>query len=215
MAGEDRPRRHWLRNRWWRAFLVLCGLAAALWLFKAPLLRAAISYLVHEDRTGSLDAMYVLGGGALDRGKEAARLAATASDVPFYTTGSNIDGTLEEWGIVLSEGEVTRGICIKHGIEPGRITALRIGTSTMEEADAILIHARMMGYDTIGVLSSRYHLRRIDEVFTDRFAEKGILVKRYGAFTDRFQETTWWQSEDGLIAIQNEYIKLFYYRWKY
>lgn len=159
--------------------------------------------------------MYVLGGGALDRGKAAARLATTGTDAPFYTTGSNIDGTLEEWGIVLTESDVTRGICVRHGVPPDRITALRIGTSTMEEADAILIHARMMGYDTIGVLSSRYHLRRIDEVFTDRFAEEGILVKRYGAFTDRFQEATWWQSEDGLIAIQNEFIKLFYYRWKY
>lgn len=215
MSTANPPARQWLRNRWWRVFILLCLVFAMLWLFKAPLLRGAMSYLVSEDTTGTVDALYVLGGGALDRGKEAARLATSAIDAPLYTTGSNIDGALEEWGIVLTEADVTRGICVKHGVPPERITALPLGTSTMEEADAILVHARMMGFDTIGVLSSRYHLRRIDDVFTDRFAEQGILVKRFGAFNPNFEEETWWQGEYGLIAIQNEYIKLFYYRWKY
>lgn len=215
MAVEKQTKRHWLSNRWWRAFMALCMALAALWLFKAPLLRGAMRYLVNEDTVGTVDALYVLGGGALDRGKEAARLATSTIEAPLYTTGSNIDGTLEEWGITLTEADVTLGICVKHGVPPERVTALRMGTSTMEEADAILVHARMMGYDTIGVLSSRYHLRRIDEVFTDRFADHGILVKRYGAYTERFQESVWWQCEDGLIAVQNEYIKLFYYRWKF
>lgn len=186
--------------------MALCMALAALWLFKAPLLRGAMRYLVNEDTIGTVDALYVLGGGALDRGKEAARLATSTIDAPLYTTGSNIDGTLEEWGITLTEADVTRGICVKHGVPPERIAALRLGTSTMEEADAILVHAQMMGYDTIGVLSSRYHLRRIDDVFTDRFAEQGILVKRFGAFNPNFEEETWWQGEYGLIAIQNEYI---------
>ena len=71
------------------------------------------------------------------------------------------------------------------------------------------------GYERVLVISSLFHLRRIGQVFEAPFAQEGITVLLHGAPSDQFDEARWWQYEEGLIMLNNEYVKLLYYAWRY
>jgi uncharacterized SAM-binding protein YcdF (DUF218 family) len=91
------------------------------------------------------------------------------------------------------------------------IVPLPEGTSTKEESDAILNFSKANDYKTIIVVSDLFHLRRISYVFLDKFEEAGIKVILRGAKHSQYNEEKWWKYEQGLIMVNNEYIKLFYY----
>jgi hypothetical protein len=42
-----------------------------------------------------------------------------------------------------------------------------------------------------------------------------VSLEVAGAPHSRFDVSNWWQHEDGLIYLNNEYIKLFFYWFKY
>jgi hypothetical protein len=65
------------------------------------------------------------------------------------------------------------------------------------------------------VLSSKLHTHRINEVFRKKLKDAGITLVVRGAPSSQFDEMHWWQSENGLIAVNNEWIKRMYYWWKY
>lgn len=215
MKTTDSRMRGLLRRRWVKVLGGLLLLMMLAWFFRVALLQAMGNFLVTEDPPCPVDAVYVLGGASLERGIRAAHVHRQFPNTVFYFTGSNVHTELEAHGIRRDESEMAQEVTVREGVPATQCIPLHMGTSTMEEADAILIHARMMHYKTIAVLSSRYHMRRIDHVFTKRFAAAGITVKRIGAPTDRFDERFWWRSEDGLMAVNNEYVKLLYYWWKY
>ncbi|MFZ1689360.1 MAG: ElyC/SanA/YdcF family protein [Flavobacteriales bacterium] len=203
------------RRCWFRVLTALLILVLSAWIFRIPIMQAASDFLVMHEGIVPVDAVYVLGGASLERGMRAAVIHRSEPAVPFYFTGSNIHTELEAHGIMKDESDMGVHVAVRAGVPSSLCIPLHLGTSTMEEADAILIHCGMMRYDTIAVLSSNYHMRRIDHVFTDRFARAGIVVRKIGAPTDRFDEHHWWYTEEGLMAVNNEYMKLLYYWWKY
>ena len=204
-----------LRVRSRALVLVLLSFAAGLWLFRVPVLRTLGSFLIREDALRHADALYVLGGASLDRGQEAARVMQAGWCDHAWFTGSNIPTVLESMGIPLPEADVSLHAAERAGLPPGRGTAMHYGTSTMEEADAILVHAHRAGHDTIMVLSSKFHLRRIHRVFARHPWAGGITVLLHGAPSVQFREEDWWRYEDGLVMLANEYLKLVYYAWRY
>ncbi|MBK8339445.1 MAG: YdcF family protein [Flavobacteriales bacterium] len=192
--------------------VLLCG---TFWWMRFPILRAAGNYLMPEDPLQPVDAIYVLGGSSLDRGKEAAQVMHGDRSPVVYFTGGNVPTALESIGVMRTEAEVCLQAAIQAGLAPKKGQALRVGTSTMEESQFILVHAKRYGYKRILVISSRFHLRRIGRVFREPFEEEGINVLLHGAPSDQFQEARWWQYEEGLIMLNNEYVKLLYYAWRY
>ncbi len=195
--------------------LALLCIAGGLWLFRVPVLRAAGAFLIREDALRHADALYVLGGASLDRGREAARVMQAGRCDHAWFTGSNIPTVLESMGIPLPEADVSLQAAEHAGLPVGRGSAIHYGTSTMEEADAILVHAHRAGHDTIMVLSSKFHLRRIHRVFAHHPRAGGITVLLHGAPAVQFREEEWWRYEDGLVMLANEYLKLVYYAWRY
>jgi uncharacterized SAM-binding protein YcdF (DUF218 family) len=95
------------------------------------------------------------------------------------------------------------------------ITEIRKGTSTKEESDIILNYCLQHHIKKAIVLSSKLHTRRINEVFRKKLKDAGIELIIHGAPSSQYNEMYWWQSEDGLIAVNNEWIKRMYYWWKY
>jgi uncharacterized SAM-binding protein YcdF (DUF218 family) len=202
----------------WRAVRLLAYTAMllfAVYLFRHPLLRAAGRFLITEDPAVHGDAIYALGGASLERGIEAARLYGQGLAPKVICTSEVIPSIYRADGIDRTEAQVTRDVAIRAGVPVDRCATLERGTSTQEESEAILEHARAGGQDTIIIVSSMFHLRRIGFVFRDRFAQEGITVVLRGAASSTFKEEEWWQYEDGLIMCQNEYVKLLYYWWKY
>ncbi len=218
MEGET-SRPSWLK-RLWRDPWVRVGFSAAtlmllLFVCRFPLLRAAGNFLITDTPTVHADVAYVLGGAAWDRGREAARLFKDGVVDRFVCTGSQTPGDLEALGLNITEGGVTRKVMIDGGVPADRIIQLDKGTSTMEEAGALLEQARNAGDDTVLIVSHSFHLRRIRFVFEERFRDAGITVLLHGSPSDSFEEERWWETESGLMIVFNEYVKLLYYHLNY
>jgi uncharacterized SAM-binding protein YcdF (DUF218 family) len=216
MEVETGPRPGTVRKRrWWRWFLVVASVFFAGWILRYPMLRGLGNFLITADPVVPVDEVFVLGGAIVDRGQEAARVYAQGISDRFIFTGAPIPTALEGLGIDSTEAECTRNEAVRYGLPLARTVALNKGTSTFEEAEALLAQAQADGADSVMVISSCFHLRRVGFVFKERFRKAGITVLLHGAPATTFREDAWWRSEDGLIMVANEYIKLVYYRMKY
>lgn len=185
------------------------------WALRTPLLRGLGGFLVANDEPCPVDAVYVLGGSARFRGEEAARVYQAGWGKVFRFTGEPVPHALKVEGILRTEAQQTRAVAVRNGVPDSLALAVDKGTSTWEESVFILEDARANGYDTVMIVSSRFHLRRIDHVFRSRFREHGITVVLRGAPNGEFNEERWWHSEEGLLFVNNEYVKLVYYLLKY
>lgn len=205
----------WYR-RWWRLRLVrrlLLALACilSLWLLHRPILRAMGRWLWCTTPIAHADVACVLGGGARERGKAAGLLYRRGFADRFICTGGQVPGDLEVLGLAFTESDITGYQVVRNGVPADRVTSLRLGTSTQEEADALLPRLKAAGADTIIIVSHCFHLRRVQNVFTDRYRRSGITVMLKGAPSAVFDESAWWRSEAGMIMVFNEYAKLVYY----
>lgn len=197
---------------YWLGVLLLLIICAAV--FHEYLLTKAASVLIHEDKLEKADAVFVLGGNAWERGKEAARLYRQGYASRIICTGEHIYNDLKIVKIHLSESGLTRLQVINSGVPPDSVISLPKATSTREEAFVILDYARSKGYKKVILVSSSFHTRRVRYSFSKVFKSSGISIIIHGAGAT-YNESNWWKLEAGLIAVNNEYIKLFYYILNY
>jgi uncharacterized SAM-binding protein YcdF (DUF218 family) len=196
--------------------LVAIGiLMALLWAFRYPVLRGVGNFLITADAIEPSDAVYALGGSPLERGAEAAHLLRAGMAPVAYCTGLNVPASLQAEGLLITEAEQTRKVALKAGAHPAQVELLVVGTSTWEESEAILLHARQQGYKSIILVSTEFHLRRVGRVFRKRFAREGVDVRLHAAPSVAYNSERWWESEEGLLMVNNEYVKLLYYWIKY
>jgi uncharacterized SAM-binding protein YcdF (DUF218 family) len=207
--------RRFLSNRllWFVLALFMGGLAV--YVLRFPLLRATGNFLISSDPIQPVDAVYVLGGSSLDRGLAGHAVLQQGVAPVVYCLGANIPSSLEAEGLMITEGQLTTNVMLRAGSDPRRVRPLPEGTSTQEEAIAILAHARQLGMDTIMVISTHHHTRRVGMVFRRRFREQGIHVVLLGAPSSQYDAQRWWEREEGLLMVNNEYVKLLYYMLKY
>lgn len=198
-----------------RILLIVVALLLLGWNQRAAILRGMGNFLVTEDPLAHADEVFVLGGAIVDRGIEAANVYRQGISDRFIFTGAPIPTALEGLGIDSTEAACTRNEAVRSGIPVGNTAVLNKGTSTYEEAEALLAQAVADGADTVMIISSRFHLRRVGRVFRKRFAGSGITILLHGAPSQTYDERTWWTSEEGLIMVNNEYVKLMYYWLKH
>ena len=214
MSAEDKdqgPR----KRRWWRILLIGLLAVGLLWTLRAPLLRGIGQLLIVEDDPRHADVAYALGGSSLDRGRELAVLLQRGVAPIGVTTGSNLSNALEAYGLEVTEASLTATVARRAGAPSLRIDTLVMGTSTWEEAAAVLDDARRRGADTIVVITTEFHTRRVKRVFRKRFEGSGITVLVHGAHASDYEPERWWTTEEGLIMVNNEYMKLLYYAITY
>lgn len=218
-AGRGTSLRHRvpgvLRSRPMRLLYGAVAFLVLVWLLRFPLLRGVGSFLITEDPPCKVDAVYVLGGSAELRGREAAAVYRAGWSGRFRFTGAPVPSPLLVEGIHHTEAWQTRAVAVQHGVPDSLALALNVGTSTWEEAGAILADTRLSGFDTVMIVSSRFHLRRIRHVFKERFRKQGVIVVLHGAQSGAYDEARWWENEDGLLMVNNEYVKLVYYLLRY
>lgn len=185
------------------------------WTMRASLLRSMGAWLIREDNFTHADAIYVLGGAPFDRGSQAAILLKKGLAPVAYTTGSNHATVLKAEGRLVTEAELTRSAAIRAGAEPQRVVPFPYGTSTFEEAQGVLFHAQRLGLDTIVVLTTDFHTRRVGQVFRQRFKGTAIHVMVTSAPASEYNPDYWWESEQGLLMVNNEMVKTLFYAIKY
>lgn len=183
--------------------------------FRYAIFAALGHYLVHEEKIEQAIPIFVLSGNAYDRGNTAASLFKANKATKIFCTGANISNDLKAEGVLKTEAQVTKDFLLKCQVPDSLMQLIPEGTSTMEERN--LIHSYCIQYHIreIGIVTSKFHTRRVNSIFKKSFSKQGIKVKIVGAKNSTFDEEHWWQSENGLIAFAVEYIKLFYYKLKY
>ncbi|MEL6673954.1 MAG: YdcF family protein [Bacteroidota bacterium] len=197
--------------KWVLALLVIFG---GLYLARKPILRGIGNFLIHEDTLQPVDATFVLSGGVIERTEEAARMFPEHTPV-IYATGANRSGALQAMGINLTDAEVGRKVLWDLGVDSAAVKVIQRGTSTYEESEEILGFASAEGLKRIMIISSKFHTRRVSSVFRRKFRSLGIEVIVRGAPPATYDTQQWWQHEESLIFVFNEYAKLLYYAWKY
>lgn len=191
--------------------LTLGMLVGIAYLLRVPLLRTVGNFLIREDTRVPCDAIFVLGGAPVERGQQGARLLAEGLAPLVLCTGSQVPLTLQALGFTHTEAELSRHAAIASGADSTRIHAFNVGTSTFEEAEAIVAHAIQSGYTDIMVVSTEFHLRRVRRVFRARAKGTAVNVHVQGARSQVYDSQRWWESEEGLLMVNNEYVKLLYY----
>jgi uncharacterized SAM-binding protein YcdF (DUF218 family) len=208
----DRIKRHPFL---WSFFFAILIASTCLWIYRFDILRGVGWYLVAEDPLEKSDLFVILGGNSAERGWAACTVDQQLPSCLFVCTGGNEPSQLAAIGIHTYEAELTKNKMIRCGIDSTRITSLNIGTSSQEEAEAILSYSQLHQLKKITIISGQYHLRRLRMTYDRIFANTGIEVRLYGAKEKDFDPDQWWTSESGLIYTNNEYIKFLYYWWKY
>lgn len=193
----------------------LCLFCVLLYAFRAPLLRWFATSLIVEDPVQKADVMFVLSGGGYDRGNEAAKIMREGFVNNIVCTGGNPFVELKVFNIDTLESDMTVADLRRLKIPDSLITQIREGTSTKEESEIILKYCVKNKIKKAIVLSSKLHTHRINEVFRKKLKDAGVQLIVRGAPSSRFNEMQWWQSEEGLIAVNNEWLKRIYYWLKY
>jgi uncharacterized SAM-binding protein YcdF (DUF218 family) len=204
-----------LGKRWFRWCLFTVGVIITLFIFRNPILRSAGHYLVANDELQATDACFVLGGNSYDRGLYAVEVHKQFSKQKFVATGGNYPTQIQALDTVMYEAELTKHFMQKLGVPQDQIAMLTQSTSTMEESEEILAYCKQHQLSKIAVLSSAFHLRRVKRVFEKKFKRECIDVVFFAAPDQDFDANNWWKNEEGLITVNNEFIKLFYYVLKY
>lgn len=199
-----------------RIFLgITLGLLVAGAVFHRVILHGVGHFLIVQDDLRPVDALFVLSGNSFDRGREAAELYRGGWTPTVVCLGGETNPALELYGICDLSFESTRRVLLEQGVPSTAIDSLPEGTSTFEEFAAITRYCKRRNLHRIMVVSSLFHTRRIDEFFRLRLQLEGITLVLRGADESGFDEDEWWRAEPGLLFVNSEYIKLFYYWLKY
>ncbi len=193
---------------------VICLLVLLTYSCRFYLLRGLGHYLDDTDSSTENELCIILSGGAYDRGNEAVKLFNAHQINRIVCVGGNKSGDLKALNLDYYESDVTKLNLTRQHVPDSLITVVQEGTSTLEEADVLLKYCRKNKIKSIMLISHIFHSHRIKQVFKKKFESSGIQFIIHGAPSSRYDENKWWESEDGLLAVSNEYLKLGYYLFK-
>jgi uncharacterized SAM-binding protein YcdF (DUF218 family) len=182
-----------------------------LWVFKVQLLTAIGNFLIAEDVPEKADAIFVLSGSPVDRAYKAAELFNKKFALNVVTTGSAIPTLFSAINLKITESELSEIVLKRTGIPEKNIQVYPFGTSTKQEYERILNVCKEKSWSKIIIVSDRFHTRRVRFTFKKKMKNQGIECLIVGAPSLRYLESHWWKSENGLLMVNNEYIKLIYY----
>ena len=202
-----------------KRYKLLLGLLVLLLLsviFRTSLYRFAGNLLIAEDELEQVDAIFLLGGGAYDRVRETAKLLDQGIADKVICTGVWIPGVLKLLHNEYAEAELSKiGLVKNYGVPDENVKAIVKGTSTKEESEIILAYCKKHAYKTVVILSSKFHTRRVRNIFKPLLEAENIKVIVHGAPSSVYRESEWWKYEAGMIMVNNEYMKHIYYFLKY
>lgn len=205
-----------LPKNWGKKWLLLFFIGCWAIIFRASILQGVGNFLIKEDPLQKSDAIFVLGGNIFDRSTHGVYLYEQGYANVIHPLGEVVEKILLTTDDKKPDAVLSQYYMINELNTPAKdVHPIIKGTSTKEEADAILNYALDNKYKRIIVVSDKFHLRRISSTFKKPFKENGIEVLLSGAPNSSYREDFWWKYEAGLIMVNNEYVKLMYYLIKY
>jgi len=214
--ADRSPKKHLQRNIL-AASAVLLLLAFLVYALRSQILTGAADLLVVNDPLQPADIIFVLNGDYNTRPFRASELYQQGL-APLIVIAQAEILPAEKLGLAPNETDVAIGVMKKLGVPPEKIVVLPVDggtTSTFDEAIALRQYIEANEVHSLILLTSAFHTRRAKWIFDRELAGLPVRLEVAAVPSYGFDEGNWWQSEDGLIALNNEYIKLFYYFVKY
>ena len=182
------------------------------WVVRHDILLIIGNFLIEQDPVEQVEHGFVLGGQAYDRSKEAGRLFEEGYINQIICVGGNVSGTFKVLKLKYTESEVARmHLCKNLRIPKSKVKVLPESTSTKEESELILKYCLNNNISKVVVITSKFHTKRVANVFKNYFKENGVEVLVHGVSSSDYEEEKWWESEQGMLVVNNEYMKLLYY----
>jgi uncharacterized SAM-binding protein YcdF (DUF218 family) len=218
---EDRKAASFEKKRSRRIILVagtfIILLAILAFAFRSQILTGIADFLIIDDRLQPADAIFLLNSEFDTRPFQAAELYKLGM-APVVVIARSEDTPVVELGLVPNDTDISIGVMEKLGVPAGKIIVLPFAggvTSTFDEAAAFRQYTKANRIQRIILVTSAFHTRRARWIFEKTLEELPVTLEMAAVSYEGFDQTDWWKSEGGLVTLNNEYIKLFYYFFKY
>jgi len=191
-------------------------LAAAvvfLYALRTPVLRSVGDFLVVRDNLAAADAIVVLNGDPNSRPFEAARLFRQGLASEVWIARSE-DSELSRAGVYPNTTDLAIAVLKKGGVPAGHVVQIETPggvTSTFDEARALHEYVMSRSIRKIIVVTSAFHTRRAHWALRKEFRGTNTVLLMWPVPNPKYGADNWWRYEDGVIGLQNEYLKLLYY----
>ena len=199
------------------ASAVLLLLVVLAFAFRTQILTGIANYLIINDRLQPADAIFLLNSEFDTRPFRAAELYKQGL-APVIVIARTKDTPVVILGLMPNDTDISVGVMEKLGVPPEKIIILTVPggvTSTFDEAAAFRQYIEANQVRRIVLVTSAFHTRRARWIFDKTLAGLPVTLQMAAVPYAGFGQTNWWQNEDGLITLNNEYIKLFFYFFKY
>jgi len=197
------------------AILLLVVLSVGVWLERASLLRGAAELWIVSDPVTSADAVAVLGGGLDVRPFVAAELYKEGL-VTRVLVSQVAEGRASNLGLIPGHSALNRMVLLKLGVPDAAIAMFGVTNgSTKDETAALKDWAERNGVSRIIIPTEIFSARRVRWIFGREFAGSSVAVEIAAFEPPNYTRAEWWQSAEGMITFQNEFMKYLYYRLKY
>jgi uncharacterized SAM-binding protein YcdF (DUF218 family) len=209
-------KRHTLRNVL-AAGAVLAVLAILAFAFRSQILTGIADYLIVSDKLQPADVIVLLNSEVNTRPFCASELYKQGLAPVIVIARSESTPTVD-LGLVPNDTDISVAVMEKQGVPADKIIVLPFPggvTSTFDEAAAIQQYVQAHQTRRIILVTSAFHTRRARWIFEKALAGLPVTLEMVAVPYAGFDQTNWWKNETGLITLNNEYIKLFYYFFKY
>jgi uncharacterized SAM-binding protein YcdF (DUF218 family) len=215
--SEDLTRsNHALRNIL-AAGAVLLLLVILAFAFRSQILTSIADYLIVSDKLQPADVIVLLNSEVNTRPFRASALYQQGLAPVIVIARSESTPTVD-LGLVPNDTDISVAVMEKLGVPAEKIVVLPFPggvTSTFDEASAIRQYVVAHQTRRIILVASAFQSRRARWTFEKVLAGLPVTLEMVAVPYAGFDQTNWWKNEAGLVTLNNEYIKWFYYLFKY
>ncbi len=200
----------------WAVAAVLLAILLA-YLFRAPLLTGVADLLIVNDTPAPADVIFLLNGDFNTRPFRAAELYHQGL-APKIVIARAEDSAAVREGLIPNDTDVSLRVLKRKGVPESAIVVLSFPggvTSTFDEASALHEYVQTTSIRRILLVTSEFHRRRAKWIFARELKGLPVTLRMIAVPYSSFNRTNWWTNENGLITLDNEYIKLIFYYIKY
>ncbi len=210
-----------LKHHALRSLLAVAGglllLVILAFTFRSQILTGVADYLIVNDTPQPADVIFLLNGDYNTRPFRASQLYQQGL-APVIAIARMENGPAVDLGLIPNGTDIAVGVMEKLGVPSEKIAVLPFPggvTSTFDEATTLRQYIQAHQSYKILLVTSAFHTRRARWIFEKMLAGLPVRLQMVAVPYADFDQTNWWKNEDGLITLNNEYIKLVYYAFKY
>jgi len=196
------------------AFVLVLG---AVWAGRWRLLALAGTLLVQADSPGRAGLIFLLNGD-LDTRPAAAADLWKKGYAPQIAIARSESSRAVEMGLVPNVTDLGIAMLEKLGVPRAAIVEIPFpggATSTLDEARALRKYLESSPAAPVLVVTNAIHTRRCRRIFSRTFQGRPVKFLYIGVPDRRYQVEMWWENEHGFLGVYNEWLKVFYYWWRY